>query len=277
MKTIKRLVIGDIHGHWDNFIKIYNYENPDEVIMLGDYFDNFHGSDKSIIDCFDNLLTLQEAHNKYKSGSFIMLIGNHDYHYLYNFERYSGYRSSYATVAHIKLNDCLDKKLIRYIYADNVNRVIYSHAGVTNKWMSKWKVSDVKDLNMINDLNPLAFSFDNLCKDGYGGSLTSSPIWIRPESLVFDNYEDTTGYAWTQIVGHTNSSTFTVIKQDGKFCYTLNDVETYKGSYHPNNSEWNMIYIMDCMPNYYIVETIDFETEKIIKRQIINNIYVEVR
>ena len=27
---MKRLVIGDIHGHWDGFKKIYDLEDPDE-------------------------------------------------------------------------------------------------------------------------------------------------------------------------------------------------------------------------------------------------------
>ena len=29
---MKRLVIGGIHGHWDGFKKIYDLEDPDDVI-----------------------------------------------------------------------------------------------------------------------------------------------------------------------------------------------------------------------------------------------------
>ena len=37
----KRLVIGDIHGYFATLKKIYDAEQPDEVIIVGDYFDNF--------------------------------------------------------------------------------------------------------------------------------------------------------------------------------------------------------------------------------------------
>lgn len=34
---MKRIVIGDPHGRWRSVKKIYDYEQPDEVIILGDY------------------------------------------------------------------------------------------------------------------------------------------------------------------------------------------------------------------------------------------------
>ena len=93
---MKRLVIGDIHGHWEGFKKIYDLENPDEVIMLGDYFDNFHGSDDSIYECYQNILDLRGEHLALKKGDFKMLIGNHDFQYNHWVEKCSGYRSSMA-------------------------------------------------------------------------------------------------------------------------------------------------------------------------------------
>ena len=42
---MKRIVIGDPHGRWRSVKKIYDYEQPDEVIILGDYFDSFNISD----------------------------------------------------------------------------------------------------------------------------------------------------------------------------------------------------------------------------------------
>ena len=88
-----RLVIGDIHGHIEPFKSIYEKEDPDDVIILGDYFDNFHGSDKEIVDCFKSILSMQKKHKK---GEFILLIGNHDFHYMDLTEAYSGKRKSYT-------------------------------------------------------------------------------------------------------------------------------------------------------------------------------------
>ena len=38
---MKRIVIGDPHGRWGYIKQIYDKEQPDEVIILGDYFDSF--------------------------------------------------------------------------------------------------------------------------------------------------------------------------------------------------------------------------------------------
>ena len=91
----KRLVIGDIHGHIEPFKSIYDKENPEDVIILGDYFDNFHGNDTEIIDCFKTIVGMKRRHT---NGKFIMLIGNHDFHYMDMSERYSGKRKSYEYV-----------------------------------------------------------------------------------------------------------------------------------------------------------------------------------
>ena len=39
---IKRIIIGDPHGRWVSFKNIYDKEQPNEVIVLGDYFDSFN-------------------------------------------------------------------------------------------------------------------------------------------------------------------------------------------------------------------------------------------
>lgn len=266
MSKYKRIIIGDIHGHWDGFKNIYDYENPDEVIILGDYFDNFHGSDESIMECFKNLQELQQKHraDDTKRGDFIMLIGNHDYHYMFFLERYSGFRPSYSIWAHNTLNEMYDKGLIKYVHVSLVNKVIYSHAGVTNKWLHENAKFDVCDENLhyINDMNQFAFRFTYKGgRDFYGTGMSpySSPIWVRPETFRLDPYVGDGGVMWTQIFGHTPS----------------NNPQIYKGQFHVDNvqeaidkNQPNM-FMIDCMPNAYLRETVDFTTDVIEKRELI--------
>lgn len=259
---LKRIVLGDVHGHWDTVEKIYENEDPDSVIILGDYFDNFHGSDESIIECFRNIQALQEKHNKEKRGEFILIIGNHDFHYLTFIEHYSGFRSSYATFAHEELNKMLEKKLIKFVHVSPANKTIYSHAGVTNMWLhenAKFKVCD-DNLNYINDMNLVLFRFTY--KGGgnvYGDTPYSSPIWVRPNALKMDMYVGDNDEQWTQIVGHTQSRNPQLFKDFFQVDNTPEAIEKYL----PN------IYQIDCLPNAFIRETYDLETEVIEKREII--------
>ena len=53
---MKRLILGDIHGHWQTAYDIYNKENPELVIILGDYVDGFsHGTAEEAKECLDKI------------------------------------------------------------------------------------------------------------------------------------------------------------------------------------------------------------------------------
>ena len=66
----KRLVIGDIHGYFDTLKKIYDAEQPDEVIIVGDYFDNFKNNADMNVQCFENIISLQQYHLSLNKGFF---------------------------------------------------------------------------------------------------------------------------------------------------------------------------------------------------------------
>jgi hypothetical protein len=73
---------------------------------------------------------------------------------------------------------------------------IFSHAGVSCKWM---RFVDIKDINEINPLfndNPNMFRW--VGPDSYGNNANEGPFWIRPESLYRNSVK---GYH--QIVGHS--------------------------------------------------------------------------
>ena len=262
----KRLVVGDIHGHIEPFKSIYEKEDPDDVIILGDYFDSFHGTDKEIIDCFKEILDMQKKHDK---GEFILIIGNHDFHYIDLSESYSGKRQSYALAVSIILDKCIENKQMQYVYVDKINKTVYSHAGITNKWLDANRLF-ICDLNDLNDIDHRKYRFtfkgdETGYETGYGDGPYASPIWVRPNTLVHDMYKDLSEYTWIQIVGHTHGKAKT-LDLDGTWLYgctkyvnkpgTLED-----GAYAP------MLYVIDSLPDYYIIELLN-EDDVLISREV---------
>ena len=79
---MKRITIGDPHGLWRFVKQIYDKDQPDEVIILGDYFDSFN------IDVYTQGNLMRTQLNFVKNilrsigKGMHVLIGNHDMHYM---------------------------------------------------------------------------------------------------------------------------------------------------------------------------------------------------
>jgi hypothetical protein len=88
------------------------------------------------------------------------------------------------------------------IYIDELNQSIYSHAGVSSKWLDN---SAENNIELINSLAYKYFYFTY--RDGgdwFGSSPYNSPLWVRPNGLLLNPYKDRDNKIWTQIYGHTN-------------------------------------------------------------------------
>ena len=265
----KRLVIGDIHGHIEPFKTIYEKEDPDDVIILGDYFDSFHGSDEEIINCFKTIVEMKKNHTK---GEFVMLIGNHDFHYMDLSEHYSGKRKSYELAVSTLLDK--ERKNLQYFYIDDTNKTVYSHAGIMNAWLSENRLF-INDLHDLENIDESKFKFTFRGGDsGFGDGPYASPIWVRPSTLIEDMYKDESGWIWTQMVGHTNSRNASIycrpnmtrLSGEHKFEYKTTETELLE---QYNQVDWPFLYVIDSMPSYYVVEYIDSTTNKILERIVI--------
>ena len=204
----KRLIIGDIHGNGDVFKDIYEKESPDEVILMGDYFDSFTRVPVDQRLSMEEILRIRDKHDK---GQFIILLGNHDFHYLTNVpEKYSGYNNETATFACHILEEEIKKENIQYIYIDEPNKTIYSHAGITNLWLDYWADGKLENVNTLRR-NAFLFAGFNI----YGEDPRNGPLWVRPNSMISNAYKDKDGVVWNQIVGHTNVKKVTEIHEYG--------------------------------------------------------------
>ena len=242
----KRIVLGDYHARLDIFKQIYQYEQPDDVILLGDYVDSHETiSDTNQQIAFEELLNIRNKHSK---GNFIMLMGNHDFHYYYNnpwLEKYTGYsyaRSKWVTPLYKQL---LNDGIIQTIYIDEINKTIYSHAGITNTWVKihNININEINDIMLNNEnyngkqnTNIFLFSNGGRFSGNSGDSKDNSCIWVRPYSLIDDFYNE-----YKHIVAHTPVKNITAIK-DGKIS---DDLLTFD------------IILSDNLPKEYIVEIID--------------------
>ncbi|KAA6438452.1 hypothetical protein FEM33_17350 [Dyadobacter flavalbus] len=201
---MKLIAIGDIHGRnaWKEIIKS---TDADKIVFVGDYFDS---KDlvlaKEQIDNFNQILALKRNN----PNKVVLLFGNHDFHYLSEAgEQYSGFQFGNQYEIKEVLNEAFREKLVQMAYIRN--GFLFSHAGVTNTWLTKHGYAGQPLDEFINDLfyfQPQRFRFQ-AGKNGSssGDDVTQSPIWVRPESLRTDAVN-----GFVQVAGHTQQRSLTI-------------------------------------------------------------------
>lgn len=220
-KTMRILVIGDIHGH-DSWKAIVENEKYDKVVFLGDYVDSFTLKPQRIANNLRAIIRFKREN----PDKVVLLWGNHDHSYFFG-ERCSGWSSHGYKLYDPIYDEAFKEGLfdLYYIYDD----IIMTHAGVSEYWLKQVAFKDdIKDVTWDDVVPKFGMSGSTILDwniyagyDGYGDTISQSPIWIRPNSLIKCPLK---GYR--QIVGHTNL---------GK--------PTFKDG----------LYINDLMPDYYII------------------------
>lgn len=215
---MRTLVLGDTHGRflWKQIIE---QEQPDRVIFIGDYFDSYDLSAAEQIHNFKEIIEYKES----GKAEVILLIGNHDYHYMSGIdEHYSGYQHKSAPA----INQLIEENKHHLQMAYKLDKYLFTHAGVSSEFMNNvfgidgWTVDSIADL--LNDLftyKPRTFEFGAMVSykrldflNPYGDNTEQSPIWIRPRSLMSANH-NTLRKQIVQVVGHTQVNKIDV---DGK-------------------------------------------------------------
>lgn len=243
----KRLILGDIHGHIDFVKHIYEYETPNDVIILGDYCDSFNLKPKDIEYCFNELLRLKSNH---KHGEFHLLIGNHDLHYMLTSENYSGKNYLTEFMMHETLMQAWDDKILETYIVDENNNTIYSHAGITKTWSKIWEHKLGDEVN----LDSLRFTFGNTF-NCYGDCPENGFVWVRPNSLCKDMLN---GYK--QVVGHTVTEKPIIIGKENNepVIIDFNDIDKVNSN--------GIIFVLDTLPFWYMIETLN-DNGKLIRRE----------
>lgn len=229
------LVISDVHGsdEWKRIIEPYMHEVETKnitIVFLGDYFDSYEIMNSAIMQNFINIVEFKKKYN----DNVILLLGNHDVSYMYNFSLMTGYCNYMAFQYKELLTKYWDLFQLSYTYKD----YIFSHAGITNAWMRKvffdfsTKPKYVELFKVLN-VNPRELSIDDIMiyvkedanllnivsKFRGGTNETGSIIWADKFNLIEDYYEN-----YNQVVGHTKSSSIEFVKMDNN---TIIFIDTY--------------------------------------------------
>ena len=201
----KVVVLGDTHG-LDYWKLIVEEENPDLTIFIGDYLDSF---DIPAVEQLHNLKEIIQF-KKDNLDKVILLIGNHDFHYLKHATNMGEYYSGFQSSQMFNYQILLEENIHLFQMCFNFDNYLFTHAGISEEWLNRVQISST-DINVvcdeINDLfkyKPLHFNFTGT--NPYGDSVESSPIWIRPKSLMKDNKNTFLHKNSIQIVGHTQQN-----------------------------------------------------------------------
>lgn len=176
---MKVLAVGDIHtktGIIADVWEVVDYYNA--IIFVGDYADDWNASPSQTIFTWKLLKEFQEAH----PSKVNIVMGNHDYIYVRETpSSQGGYNLETQTMLDLPENKDLKNWLSSLPIILNIDGVVYSHAGITEDWSSKY----------VNENE--RYSPNNMWLD-------DSPIWARPGH---SEYRDD----MPQVFGHTPSET----------------------------------------------------------------------
>lgn len=205
---MKIVTCGDTHGrlNWKDIV-VKELESSDKFIFIGDYFDtHYDETPEQQLSNFNDIVAFKKAN----MDKVILLVGNHDFHYLSGVnESYSGYQHSWSKNFNEALESALAEGLMQMCYV--YDKYVFTHAGVTNTWCVTYGVNRQPHLleDSINELfktNKYAFYFQM----GYnysqsGDDVTQSPLWVRLPSLFQDGL---VGFRF--VVGHTTLKELTI-------------------------------------------------------------------
>lgn len=224
----KTIAIGDIHGR-KNWKKIVEEHPDDRIVFLGDYCDPYDQIRN--FDILSNLLDII-ALKKKRKDDVILLLGNHDMHYIYdNFCVGTRYNEGIAELLKALFED--ERELFQFAYQEG--DTLYTHAGVSNTWWNSYfKGKTGEGAPSIADQlnNPTDEQLKVMFQVGYsrGGDCVRGGIfWADLDETCNDPLPGV-----HQVVGHTQMESMQTINPSKETSITYCDC-LYKNEYYIHN------------------------------------------
>jgi len=219
------LIIPDIHHKWAQAEKIISAVGADEIIFLGDYFDDFNDTPEMVTDTCD---WLGESVNK---PNRIHLFGNHDQSYAYGKSlRCSGYEQWKQFIVDDNLPKGVWNKLVWYHWLDN--RWLLTHAGL-HRLNLPVSIIDFKN-DRPTYIKKISDYLDEHIAIGLRKAANNETYWTHNAGRARWGQERVGGITWcdynvefypiagiNQIVGHTpqNHVRWCRLTDDGKILH----------------------------------------------------------
>jgi len=194
---MKIAVVSDIHQsvYWRHLIEQVN--NFDKIIFLGDEFDYWKNKWPFQMNNAENIITFKKSYPE----KIDLCWSNHAISYFLD-ERCSGYQ--YERAVDIKEFYVKYKELYNVVYI--YDNWIFSHGGVSAKWMRSCRIDNLNEINQLFKEKPNFFKW--VGPDSYGNNSNEGPLWIRTDALITNHIQ---GYS--QAVGHTENIQPRIVKK----------------------------------------------------------------
>lgn len=187
---MKVVTIGDIHGSttWENV----DPNTYDKIIFVGDYVDSWNMTNQEELENLKNIIDLK----KELPQKVELLIGNHDFQYMFDNPR--EYRcSGYRPLGAIEYGEVFrdNKNLFKFAYAYDDN--LWTHAGLTKGYM---RSRDIKGTarevaHQLNELRPRDLWVVGRSRGG----------WYEHGSIIWADHKEVvrSPAPYNQVYGHT--------------------------------------------------------------------------
>lgn len=199
---MKIITIGDLHGKdcWKQIVST----QYDKIVFIGDYVDSV---DKRSEDIVENLKAII-AFKLQQSEKVILLIGNHDIHYLH-FPKHPC--SEFDSTIQPELTRIFNEYKSEFQVAWQHGQYLFTHAGVSRKywvWLQQMLEGNLHVYhapNMATYLNQIHQTDPHLlfvCGTKRGGFYPhGGPLWADEKETQDDHIDD-----FHQVVGHSQIS-----------------------------------------------------------------------
>lgn len=186
----KILIAPDVHGRtfWHKAKELVS--NVDKVVFLGDYLDPYPSegiTKEQAIEEFKDIIQFK----KDNMDKVILLLGNHDGAYAYNFGSASRYDYKNEDTIKELFNNNRELFQLHYLH----DKYLFSHAGITNYWLSKYFNVSIDEFLSLpeSEIIPKLWT---LSAFRCGSDETGSMIWSDVRELDRES-------TYFQIFGHT--------------------------------------------------------------------------
>jgi Icc-related predicted phosphoesterase len=243
---MKVIAIGDIHGRqvWKDIVTNNSY---DKVIFLGDYHDIYDEFDTEYLTAKQNSIeNLKNIINfkKENPDKVILLIGNHDIHYLHDIAGCSRFDWDNAK----KVIDIFEENSNLFQCAYKIENYLFTHAGVSTMWAEYYEEIRTKINTELPKLKDDHSNIDEVINTLYntpkgirvlnmisyfrgGGSSFGGPLWTDLRE-VYTMFNCNIIKGIHQIVGHTRVKKIVTKEYDETTSITFIDVLTPTGGEH---------------------------------------------
>lgn len=202
------LIIPDLHHKWQQAERIISAVGADEVLFLGDYFDDFGDDPAQVAETCDWFEASVNKPNR------VHLFGNHDQHYAFVYRSFqcSGYAQWKYFIIHDTVSQDVWSKLKWYHFLDN--KWFLCHGGL-HKFNLPESITKFSN-DRLKFIAEISGYLDVQIREGFKCGATNQSSWVFNAGHSRGGSQRVGGITWcdfereffpvkgiNQIVGHT--------------------------------------------------------------------------